>query len=295
MTFLEKYAELKKQIIGENLVLTSIEEVDELHEKYIALRAELFRRQIMEFMPHYRGEQFYGWELKNGIFRPPLNLIDPLEAKQLEKAACLEFEKEVIKGGTHILRDTYYYEKYGKEWDLLFQAQHGGVKTTITDWTAFIQSAAYFAVEYSENPDIEKADGQLWCMLTPIDFILAHTDDNWKNFYNQDPLSIDQYYIINPSIHLDNLDNRLYEKRMHRQKGRFLISPANACNIDINKEPILEKYIMRFRIPYDKKESIRNALIKRGLTRDYVYVQEDNQIKSIALSINNSIFKNHIK
>jgi len=292
MIVLERFEQLKTEILGPDLIVNSLEDVDELHDKFIKLRSALILNGIMDFMPHYRGEQFFGWDINSGIFRSPLEFQDPLTAKQLEKVACQEFEKNVITDGKYLLRNVFYYEEYGKEWDLLFQGQHGGVKTTITDWTAIIQSAAYFAVELSKDPKIEKADGQLWCMLTPLDFILSHTDDNHlKNFYNQNPVSIDQYYIINPSTYLDDMDKRIYEQRMHRQRGRFFISPANVCHMPINKEATLRKYLIRVRIPHDKKKVIREALAKRGMTREYLYVQENEEMKDLAFKVNVNVYK----
>lgn len=294
MTVNDRFEQLKAEIIGTDLTINSLIEVDELHEQFIKLRKALFFEGIMDFMPHYRGEQKYGWDIKPGLFRPPLNIPDATTAKKLEHLACMEFEQSVATDGQHLLRDIFYYEKYGKEWDLLFQAQHGGIKTSITDWTAIIQSALYFAVEHSSDANIEAADGQLWVMLAPTNYILAHTDENkTKNFYSQDPKTINQYYIINPSTYLDDIDTRLYEKRMFRQKGRFFITPANMCHTAINQEEMLRPYLLRFRIPADKKLEIREELAQRQLTRKYVYVQENEQIEAIAADVNKKVYKDY--
>ncbi len=46
-------------------------------------------------MPHYRGEQKYGWDILSGVFRPPLDKLKSEEGKQLEKLAIGEFENTI--------------------------------------------------------------------------------------------------------------------------------------------------------------------------------------------------------
>src|SRR5665648_449527 len=129
MTRDEAFEKTKHEIVGENLIISSVDDAEKLHELFIKLRGELFRRQIVEIMPHYRGEQKYGWDIRSGIFRPPLNIENPQVGKDLEKRAIQEFEKTIVeKIGSKVLRDIFYNKKYGKDWDLLFQAQHAGVK-----------------------------------------------------------------------------------------------------------------------------------------------------------------------
>ena len=91
----------------------------------------------------------------------------------MEQKAIYEFEKIINeKIGKDVFRDLFNKYKYGKEWDLLFQAQHAGIKTTITDWTDSIETALYFATEKSKDANIEIFNCQIWCYMVPKEKIL---------------------------------------------------------------------------------------------------------------------------
>ncbi len=93
MTREEALEKTKQEIIGDNQTITSAEEADQLHKRLIELRTQLFFRNIFEIMPHYRGEQKFGWNITPGIFRPPLNITERKVAKLLEQQAVEEFER----------------------------------------------------------------------------------------------------------------------------------------------------------------------------------------------------------
>src|SRR6188768_1186742 len=86
----------KKEILGAKNEITTAVEADAFHEALIKLRVKLFERYGLEAMPHYRGEQNFGWDIRPGIFRPPLKIPDAKTGKELERKAVAEFEN-VIK------------------------------------------------------------------------------------------------------------------------------------------------------------------------------------------------------
>jgi Zn-dependent M16 (insulinase) family peptidase len=89
------------------------------------LRVKLITIGLIEIIPHYRGEQNYDWDITSGVFRKPLENLPPEKAKELEKNAIKEFENVVTeKISTKILRNIFNDKGFGKDWDLLFQAQH---------------------------------------------------------------------------------------------------------------------------------------------------------------------------
>ena len=288
--------ELKKQqFIGDDLIMTTVEEANAFHSKFIKLRSELFKDRIMEIMPHYRGEQNSGWDIRPGIFRPPLKINNPKTGKQLEEKAIQEFETVIKeKVGQNVLREIYNIEKYGKEWNLLFQAQHAGVKTTLTDWSAEIISALYFATEESLNESIENSDGQLWCFIIPVNYILGHNGYPQKDtFYNLNPFDMKGTYLINSAFYITDIENRIFEYRMYRQKGRFLISSNDTCHIPINKQEELKKFIFQIRIPAEFKKTIRKELTLQGITRAYMFIEEKTEKQDLITEINKTVFKGY--
>lgn len=199
MTIQEAFEETKKEFISEDLTVKSLDEAVDLHKRFIELRTALsIEKQIMDMMPHYRGEHNFGWDIRSGIFRLPLNINDPETGKDLEERAIREFETTITqKVGGNVFRDIFNQEKHGKDWDLLMQAQHAGIKTTLTDWTPEIISAMYFATEWSSNAETEKSDGQLWCFIVPTQYILSHNNyPTRKTFYDLNPFNLERTILV---------------------------------------------------------------------------------------------------
>jgi FRG domain len=293
MTAQEVYQDIKQKLIPDNIEIKSLDEAFDIHDNlFIPFRVKLYENGLNGFMPHYRGEQKYGWDILSGVFRPPFDKLSSDKGKNLEKLAVTAFEDTIkTKIGDKVLRNIFNHEKFGKEWDLLFQAQHGGVKTTLTDWTGFIQTALFFATEISSSEEIENSDAQLWCLMVPIENIISDSQFFPKeSMYNLDPFNIDNVYLINPSIYIDNVDERIFEYRMYKQGGRFLAMPNNACNVPINKHDMFKDFLFHIRIPKDFKQSIRQALTERGITRQRMYADENPVHDNLIKDINNKIF-----
>lgn len=295
MTAEELFKKVKDEIVGTKDTITSVADAEAFHDLFIQVRVKFFEKTMLEIMPHYRGEQKYGWDIRSGIFRPPLTITDSSIGKQLEQKAVTEFENVITnKMGNHVFRDLFNKEKHGKDWDLLFQAQHAGIKTTLTDWSAEIISALYFATEESNNPDIENADGQLWAFLIPVPLILGH--NNWPvrdTFYDMNPFDMQQTHLINVSSYLDNIENRIFEYRMYRQKGRFVMSANKYCHIPLNQQDYVQQFIFRLRIPHEHKKEIREELSKRDVIRKNMYIDEAPSQQQLIIEINNKIFQGY--
>jgi hypothetical protein len=87
MTAEQLFEITKNEIIGSWNTITSVIEAEEFHELFIQVRVKFFEKTLLEIMPHYRGEQNYGWDIRSGIFRPPLKITDPKIGKELEQKA----------------------------------------------------------------------------------------------------------------------------------------------------------------------------------------------------------------
>lgn len=287
MNLINDFIKVRDCYISSNYEIKSIKDAEELHNILIALRVELYTKGIIEVMPHYRGEQNYDWDITPGIFRPPLDKISSKEGKVLEQKVIIEFEKEIIKNfGENVLRNLFNQSDYGKQWDLLFQAQHAGIKTSLTDWSARYDSALFFSTEFSKIDKIEDAHGQIWCFLFPNELIKGHSNFNEKSIFAENPFEIKETIIINSSFFMDNIESRLFEHRMLKQYGRFLMCSSETCNIPINKQEKWSEFILKIKIPKKFKSSIREELVTHKITRKELYVDENHKLNNLIESIN---------
>lgn len=81
----------------ENYEIKTLKDVENFHKELIKVRTAIrFDVEIgMDVMPHYRGEQNYGWDILPGIFRPPfLSDIDLKKAREIEKMGRKFSEKK---------------------------------------------------------------------------------------------------------------------------------------------------------------------------------------------------------
>ena len=84
----------------ENYKIKTLKDVESFHDELIKVRVAIrFDVEIgMDVMPHYRGEQNYGWDILPGIFRPPFSSdIDLKKAREIEKNGAKIFRKKVIE------------------------------------------------------------------------------------------------------------------------------------------------------------------------------------------------------
>jgi len=285
------YLNFKMELTSDEIVIASLRDAEILHCNLCRICNECNDL----FMPHYRGEQFYGWDISSGIFRPNLKSMDVEQGKILEKKAILEFERVITeKIGDRALRNIYNKTPYGHDWDLLFQSQHAGIKTTLTDWTNQNTRALYFAVEESPKPEIENSDAQFWCFMAPIDHLKNVQRGNSLdgNFFHLDPFEIDQFMMIDPSVYLDNLNERIFEYRMMRQLGKFWVQPRALTNVPFNQIPEFQNLLLRVRIPAESKARIRKELenAPNSLTKEHLFYEENPEYDDLIKGINERVF-----
>ena len=276
---------------GMNPQITCVKDVEKIHDRMIQFDIKIAMGGPYD-MPHYRGEHRYGWDLLPNILRIPSLKGNNAKAKELEKMAWLEFES-VIKNnfGIDSLRTLFDNEKYGKDWDLLMQAQHASIKTSLLDWSPNVYAPLYFATEESKVAEIENADGQFWVFLVPFESIRSHNEFPVKDtFYDQDPQTLKEGCMINVSFDLDDLTKRKYESRMFHQKGRFYISGNDQWDIALNKQTIIAPLLFRFNVPVRCKSAIRKELKERGIDGTYLYGPVNPNHQALMDDINRRIF-----
>lgn len=288
MTIEEAFEEKKQAIIGDNLTITNIEEAEAFHQKFIALRTELYFSGIADIMPHYRGEVNFGWDITPGLFRQPLKIVDSATGKKAERVAVHEFETVITrKIGKDALRSIFNHKTFGKDWDLLFQAQHAGVRTSLTDWSAEMLTALYFA---TETGPFDNVDAQLWCFIVPTQCIASDSTFKDKSFYEMNPFEMPGTYLINPSTYITDIEQRIFEYRMYRQRGRFVMIEEKSCHIPLNRHVDISKFLFQIRIPADRKEAIRQQLAQRNVIRSMMYIDENPKHQNLIDEINGIVY-----
>jgi hypothetical protein len=257
----------------------SLDDAKELHE------AKVKEKPLSQ--PHYRGEQVHGWNIEAGIFRRNQNerRLSGLEGRVLEQHATELFKEKMVQCfGSNVFKEDKREGKYGKYWDLVCQAQHAGIKTTLTDWSADICTAMYFATEFSTDYAKENADAQLWYFDTPRTIIFS---DNASVFDDLNPLDMQTAIMFNPSHFTFGNEDRPQEKRMYNQEGRFFMSKTNEAQFPANI--VYSNRIFRFVIPANCKQKIRQELREKGINKDSMYLQENKKLDTLADEINSTI------
>jgi hypothetical protein len=271
--------------------IESVQDVEDIHNRMIEFDIKVGLGGPYD-MPHYRGEQKHGWELEPNILRISSLKGDIIKARQLEKNAWQEFGQVITTNfGKDALRTIFDNEKHGKDWDLLMQAQHAGVKTRLIDWSPTVFAPLYFAVEESKIPEIENSDGQFWVFMVPFKKIKSHNEFPVKDtFYDQYPQTLKEGCMINVSIYLDDLSKRKYETRMFHQKGRFYISADHEWHIPMNKLATISPLLFRFLVPAKSKINIRKDLDDRRINHNYLFGPENPDHQALIKDINKRIF-----
>lgn len=280
-------------ILGIDNSINNLDDAEAVHNALIRYRTHLIfdDPRHIDTLPHYRGEYNYGWDIRPGTFRDIGWNLSAAEGKSQEAAGAYEFGETVSrKLGPDALRKLFYGQKFGKEWDLLFQAQHAGIHTTIVDFSFRWERGLYFAVEATGNPAIDSADGQYWAYLLPTEDLLNHDAFPTRDtFYDQDPAKLPKGKMVNVPFFLSEIEKRIFEGRMYKQVGRFYIPAHDVCNVPLNLQSHIKPWLFRFRIPAAQKQVIRDELAATGITRDYLYVQENPDHRALVDEINKRI------
>ena len=276
-----KYIKEKYLIPLENHEIKNLQDVINLHEKLISIRNEL--KFIIDVMPHYRGEQNYSWDILPGIFR---DKIEKNKAREIEKNLVEIFKKKVIENYGQELIFKHSIKPYGEDWDLLFQAQHAGVKTNLIDLSTRIEFSSFFMCEPSVEHD--KSDGQLWCLLVPAEFIFNETSDYGKRIYPQlNPFDLKESFVCNIPSYLDNIEERTYQFRLFRQHGRLFSSNNADIDVPLNKKEFWKDMMFRVRVPSEVKKTIFKELTGIGIDKQKLMITESEKGQQIIEEINN--------
>lgn len=271
----------------EDYQIKNLRDLETLHQELINIRMTLLCNYGFDVHPHYRGEQLYGRDILPGIFRPPFSdgvTVD--NARMIEQNGINIFKHRVIqKYGENIIFKNSQDTEYAQTWDLLFQAQHAGVKTNLIDLSTSIFYSAFFACEPSAKHDDK--DAQLWCMFVPSDFIYGESTKYDKPCYPVlDPLNLDTSFICNIPTYIDNIDQRTYQFRLFRQHGRLFVSSNKDLNVPLNHKEFWKNMIVRVRISSNEKHVIFDQLNESGINHERLVLEDTEEAQNFIAGIN---------
>lgn len=295
MTYIQASELIKEKYLTplENYEIKTLQDVENFHTELINVRTSVrFDPEIgMDVMPHYRGEQNFGWDILPGIFRPPYSSgIDLTKAREIEKNGAEIFKNKVIEnyGEKQIFKHSV--KPHGESWDILFQAQHAGVKTNLIDFSTSSVLSSFFMCEPSEKH--ENADGQLWGLLVPSDFIFNETSDYDKLVYpDSNPFELDKSFMCNVPTYIDDIDERTYQFRLFRQHGRLFASGDLDLNVPLNKKEFWKNMMFRVRVSSKVKKTIYKELIERGIDKNSMMIIETEDADKMIEDVNSEMKK----
>jgi hypothetical protein len=294
MNYIEMSKYIKEKFLEplESYEIQNLQDIEDIHDKLIKIREALINQIRFDVMPHYRGEQKYGWDILSGIFRPPfVTKINLDKVREIEKKGIELFKKKVIENYGQEQIFKYSTNPYEEDWNLLFQAQHAGVKTNLIDLTTAIERASFFMTEPSKEYDNE--DGQLWCLLVPTAFIFSGISDNYgKRTYPQlNPFDLKESFVCNVPSDLNYIDEKLYQFRLFRQHGRLFASSNSEMDVPLNQKEFWRDMMFRVRVPAEIKKTIFAELQKNGIDRERMMIKESDKAEKIIKEINNEMLE----
>jgi hypothetical protein len=293
MNYLQLSEYIKEKYLNplETFEIKNLQDISDFHAELIKVRVELKFKCGVDVMPHYRGEQKYGWDILPGILRPPFSSkIDLNKVREIEKNGIEIFKKKVIDNFGEEKLFKHSKKPFGVEWDLLFQAQHAGVKTNLIDLSTESIHSSFFMCEPSEKH--ENSDGQLWSLLVPHEFIYNETTDYDKPVYpNINPFDIDTSFVCNVPTYIDDIDQRTYQFRLFRQHGRLFASSNSDLEVPLNKKVFWENMMFRVRVKAEVKKTIFKELMEIGFDKDRLMLTESEEATKMIEEINNELKK----
>jgi hypothetical protein len=293
MNYLQVSEHIKEQHLKplESYQIRNLQDVRNFQAELLRVRMDLKYSSGIDVLPYFRGEQNYGWDILPGIYRPPFsNEIDLNHSRKIEQRGMEIFEKKVIEkyGAKQIFKHSV--NPYGEKWDLLFQAQHAGIKTNLIDLSTSSVFASFFMCEPSE--EYENSDGQLWGLLVPYEFIFNETSDDDKLVYpDLNPFDLDKSFVCNVPTYIDDINERTYQFRLFKQHGSFFTSSNLDIEVPLNKKEFWEHMMIRVRVPAESKKAIFKELIEEKIDRKSIMLLESEEADIMIDEINNGMKK----
>lgn len=261
-------------------------------EELLEIRSTIRFDGWSPYLAFFRG-QIFDWEIKPNIIRNPK--LSKEEVLKIEKDFFEDYTEETVgvKVLEHFDKDHY---KYAQDWHNLFQAQHLGFYTRLTDWTQQFEHALFFATDDESLSNTDKS-GVIWIYKCPneTEFLINFNNDENGIFFNTHPFELDKFYVVkHPSLFPDDFMEFAGEMRRFRQDGSFVVSTNKDITTPLEQidyiVPNLEKTIISPKLKTEIKEYLNSSL------RDYFYFSSEETfslIKDITSKSNDNLFWNN--
>lgn len=273
--------------------LKNLADLENLHKELISIRTTLYFDFGFDVHPHYRGEQLFGRDILPGMLRLPfVEDIDLGNVRKIEYNGIKIFHQRVLeKYGEKFIFTNPKETDHSLNWNLLFQAQHAGVKTNLIDLSTSVFHSAFFASEPSIKYDDN--DGQLWCLLVPSEFIYGESTlyDN-PCYSSLNPFNLDSSFVCNVPTFIDDINERTYQFRLFRQHGRLFASSDKEINVPLNEKSFWKNMILRLKISPENKKIIFQQLNEIGISHSKLVLEETEESKEFIKFINEDMKKN---
>lgn len=250
------------------------------------------------YLAFFRGQTF-DWPIKPNITRN--EKLSKSEVLEKESAFFSNFTQE--KMGIPILKHfSSKKRKHAQFWHNLFQAQHLGFYTRLTDWTQDFETALFFSSDDENNAYSDK-NGVLYFYECPYyeEQLINFNREEDYSFFDIDPISLDKAYMVKHySQFPDNFNDFASEVRRFRQDGSFIISTTQDIDKPLEEIDYIRKNLIKIIITPSIKKEITDFL--KPDTRDYFYYAsflnneaELNRIREITKKSNLTFYWNNLE
>ena len=237
---------------------------------FLQINSSIRRDGNSPYIAFFRG-QSKDWPIVPGVNRKLKFSTEEIlerESKLLEE--FLSSEELGFKIQQHNSKTKY---KQAQKWLDIFQAQHIGVKTRLTDWTQSYENALSFALQ---NKPESTEDSVLWVYKCPNieEFLINFNKHEDLEFLNLDPLDLPKTIAVK-HFSMDEFYENVGEKRRFRQDGSFIISSSKDITKAIETIPEIIPYLEKIFINSSLKKEILEEHLNPELA-NYLYDKSDS-------------------
>lgn len=233
-------------------------------EELLDLKSNIRIDGYSPYLANFRG-QIYDWNIKPNITR---NKITDKKILDSERKFLYDFNNKLIPEIPVLKHFQSENFKYAQEWHNLFQAQHLGFCTRLTDWTQDFDTGLFFATFDNKNEYKDKP-GVLWIFKCPYyksDYLIDFNQYESFKYFDINPLNLDKTYLIKHySQFPSDFMKYVGEIRPFRQNGNFIISYSKYIQKPIEEDSRINKFLEKIIITPDLKREIKENYLSKSL------------------------------
>ncbi|MDR6919987.1 FRG domain-containing protein [Chryseobacterium sp. 2987] len=262
-------------------------------QELLSFNQSVRRDGLSPYLAFFRG-QINDWPIKPNITRNAH--LTNIEILEKEKKFFKKYNEETlgVKVLDHFDKDT---TKYAQDWHNLFQAQHLGFYTRLTDWSQDFNNAMFFATDDEQKKFIDN-DGVIYLYQCPYygDQLINFQRPEDFSYFDKNPFELGKAYMVkHHSQFPDDFENYAGEIRRFRQNGSFIISTSDEINKPIEEIQYINHYLTKIFLSPSIKAEIVEYLDQDFKEFIYFGSNEDNKqeverIRKITFESNQNLF-----